>query len=1118
MKTSWSRKIIVTVIGTSLILGAAGCFSGSAPTPTSRLEPVPAEKEATAVPASLALVDLSSISKAELSGANVDLGKGLAFAGASLFPVSPGMVLVDGIAFRLAGKGVEVAPSMAGLRERIHVRSQYFNPRGLTNMGRCVVPIAGDQYAALHVLAFSRQLPHSVPRMTVRVGTFAGYSGIFADAKVEVPDIRRGGEGKYVVSRVPVSLKSGKGAVFHLRIPLDRTGNLWWTYRKGQRRGGGLWLEFCRDVQTYVNLPDPNQFAEIPAGHPSSVVVLAATLEKSPIEMSYSTAEAGNVFYETQQSRTDRPEFVVKLTNRSEVAVHGKLTAQCAGPGTEEVANRPGVEQEWTVAARYTLTPGETKELRLNVMPPHKKRGWYKCVVSATANGRPVQTRETSFAILAPDTRRAFDDSPFGTWAFWIPHSVFANRTKQIDDLASLIHKGGWRWTYGGQPNFQFSRRGSDEACLQMAKYLQSKYSIRHTIQSPPHAYQRGAGWFDETAFEAEVVPFLRKIRERNYDPAVKVLHEARSSNKLLRRVSVFLGGEPYDMPEAEKAQIDKQFANVVKYCRAIKKADPTMKVVLINDYPGVAIEYMKRGVPKDCFDVFGLECANFMREPERQPDWLCLLGHGAIMRRAMKKYHYEDKKLWTTEALYHSTNPGNLSLHKQGVIYVREAMLAFASGFEKMAAAGTVKDSSDDYRHSNWGCAGFCFREPEINPKPSYVMMAWLTQILDQAKYAGYIASDSRSLHILDFKNQKGEHIYPVWVVRGRQKVELQTKGGRPTVFDVFGNKLPVPVRDGKLEVLATDTPVYVTGARVTAVASRTPLEIKRAIGKRLLDFGDPRQLRVVSEPSKILESNWDFPRLKGTFKNDYVQEDGATALRLELLPDADNRKLHQRYIELALAKPLELKGRPYAFNLRVKGNGGWGRVMFEMVDAKGRIWTSCGNKYEGACNASDCKGDSYISFDGWHTLWLPIVGQYPGFDQFVAWPRNADWWPENTPELVQLKKQFEDAKAAYPGKLKAYEEALRKYEDAKKAYAEAQKLPKKERPKVGRPGRLPRKPRPPSFRNYGVSPVDYPVKLTKLIVAMSPNMLYINGEVPVKRPVIYIDQLGVSQPLPGK
>ena len=55
------------------------------------------------------------------------------------------------------------------------------------------------------------------------------------------------------------------------------------------------------------------------------------------------------------------------------------------------------------------------------------------------------------------------------------------------------------------------------------------------------------------------------------------------------------------------------------------------------------------------------------------------------------------------------------------------------------------------------------------------------------------------------------------------------------------------------------------------------------------------------------------------------------------------------------------------------------------------------------------------------------------------------------------------------------------------------------------------PQVPPPPKLaENMGIAPVDYPIKLTKIIVAMSPNILYVDDEVTVAKQVIEIDRIG--------
>jgi hypothetical protein len=1032
---------------------------------------------------------------------------GPALGGAALAPESlpPTLAEIDGVPFHFGKGGLDVSTSMKELREPFRLKSAYLLDTTTKLNGRHVACVPAEEYSALHVVAFSRELPGGVPRMTARLGLFGGGSALLEDTRMEVPALRAA-QPTPAAPAVAVTLADGtRGYLHRISVPLHRMGNLW-DMRSTPETRRAFDLEFTRDVRTRVNIPDPNEFGQVPAGPPSAVVVLAATLERSPVEVSAASDQPGNIFNEPQ-----KPLFRAQLLNRAARETSGRVSARCAGPGTAEETDR---RDEWTVSAPYSLKPGEKIEIALDVTPPSGRRGWYSCTLTAEEGGRALQQRETSFALLAPDTRKAQADSPFGVWCFWRTHTLnLLPNEEVVERLGPILRKGGWRWTYGGTPiSYALYYSKDPNAAQQRAKIyrdVQEKYGFTWTLHSPPHAYQRDTGWHDEKLFEQEVLPDLKNARESGIENVAKVLHESRSSSALIVRLSEFLGGKPYDMPVAEKEKLDKQFANVVAYCRALKKAEPGIRVVLINDYPSVGIEYMKRGMPKEAFDIFGSEGAMFMREPERQPDWLCLLGVAQIWRRARAQYGYEDKPVWTTEALYHGTNPGNLTLHGQAVRYVRDALLALANGVERLAAQGCVSDCSDDYRWSNWGSVGHTFRDPEFNPKPSYALFAWLTQVLDQARYAGRMETGSTSLHLLDFARADGAHVYPVWVVRGRQKVALSVEGA-PEVYDPFGNKLALRAEGGRLSVTVTDTPIYITGGTVTGVAAREPVELARDGGRTLLDFDKPARLKTSETPSAILDAAWDYPRFKGTFKSDHVIEDGVTALRVEMLPDQDPRKLLQRYVEFVLDPPVRLEGRPRALTARVKGNGGWGRLMFELTDARGRVWNSTGNQYSGSTNSSDNKGDSYVSFDGWQTMTVSLPGQYDSPDQWVARPDQCNWWPTNAPEWIEEQGRYAKQQADFPARLADYEKRKQEYDKAMQEHEAA----KQEKKRVGAPPKAPERPKELApLKNRGLSPVDYPLTLTKVFVAMPPNVLYADTELAVKSPVIYIDRIGALE-----
>lgn len=990
---------------------------------------------------------------------------------------SSGFLESRGVPFFFSpAKALDVATSMSGAKEPFRNKKGYFAESTLNTFGRVGLKIPGDQFSALHLLAVAPGREGHVPRMTVRVGFYGNSSGILEDVVVEVPRLAGGEKTPWVIGEFPVTLPDSKsGTVYHLRVPFAKTANV--------REFEIFDLEFTRDINTHVIPPDPNEFGKIAAGYPSDAVVLAASLEPSPVTMVYTTKEAGNVFFETQKA-----EFELTLSNRSSQPQTIIAYATGAGPGTGE---EYGIEHTpFSVERKVKLAPGETRQITLDVT--QKRRGWYRCSVGIKQDGAVLQQRETTFGILAPDTRKAGEESPFGSWQFWNAHSVRPT-ADQIDRLASLMHKAGFRHTYGGVPSLS---RGETPDLDEVYDRLRNEYKISFTIQNLPKSYQREEGWWNREVFETLVKPAIETGLRRS-DGYFKVLHESRSSPQLIRRFSPYFGGDPYEMPAEEKARLDRQVENVTQYTRALKQADPRAKVVLINDYPAFADQYLQRKFPPENFDVIGLEGAMFLRAPERQPDWMSLLGLLREMRLSMEKHGYK-KPIWTTEALYHPTEAGALSLHQQATINVREAMMALQLGVERMAAATNIQDYSDDYHWTNWGSVGHCYRDPEFNPKPSYLAYAWLTQILDQAKPNGKIPTPNPSLHLVDFVKPDGSHVYGLWTAGGVQEVRLRYAGGsQPVVYDLYGNRVE------QTKVIAASTaPHYVEGAVVEGIEAVEPVELPNPNrGDVVTEFDRPDEFEVVQGTNAVLEKNWETRYLKGGFKTEWVTVDNATALKVELQPDSDPRKLFPRYIELKFKEPVQLPGRPHELVFRVKGNSGWGRILFEMVDAKGRVWTSVGNQYDGAANAADPLGESFVNFEGWQTMRFSVMGMYPGKDQTLFWPKNYNWWPWPAPEIDEARKAEMVAKAEFDAATKKYEEELKRYQEAPE-------------PK-GKP------PVPPRLRRAdynGAVPVDYPLTLTKVIVAMRPHILYLDEEVPVKNPAIYLDFLGVTQPPEGQ
>lgn len=222
-----------------------------------------------------------------------------------------GLREINGIPFVLSAdptNAVDVSVSMKGLAEPFRNKTAFFSARSRQQHGRCTLDVPTNQYAALHLVAFSPGRPAHVPRVTVRLGDHGDGAAIMENISAPVAPLREGG-------------KDGVTALPTLRVPLDASGNL-----QGLRT---FTLEFTRDLRVHVAPPDPNEFGQVPAGPPSDAVILAATLEASPVTMAVSSDESGNVFTDAQKAV-----FRVALVNRSEQAVKGRVVARCEGPGT----------------------------------------------------------------------------------------------------------------------------------------------------------------------------------------------------------------------------------------------------------------------------------------------------------------------------------------------------------------------------------------------------------------------------------------------------------------------------------------------------------------------------------------------------------------------------------------------------------------------------------------------------------------------------------------------------------------------------------------------------------------------------------------------------------------
>jgi hypothetical protein len=334
----------------------------------------------------------------------------------------------------------------------------------------------------------------------------------------------------------------------------------------------------------------------------------------------------------------------------------------------------------------------------------------------------------------------------------------------------------------------------------------------------------------------------------------------------------------------------------------------------------------------------------------------------------------------------------------------------------------GCLSDMGNSYYFSNWGATGFCHAKPELNVKPAFVAMATLTLVLDGAKFRRVLPLGSPVVYGLEFARPDGSHVYALWTVRGRRPVKLRGDSPAWTLTDDQGNEQRLTASGGQVTVTLSPSPVYLAGTgKVTAAEAGEPAYDDRPAGKAAvlspLAGLDDWQL----EAGRDVELEYyDFmtPRRKGDFAFEPVASfEGKTqVLRVTPRPIKDGKDTMPMYAVLAHKKGIPVPGTPTEMGAWVNGNGGWGRLMFELQDASGQRWSSIGAQQDvpkdwidaaipkdvqakfpkpgpglSDWNTEDSFGTSRINFDGWRWLAFPLPGNYPG--ERYPWPANSQW-----------------------------------------------------------------------------------------------------------------------------
>ena len=407
--------------------------------------------------------------------------------------------------------------------------------------------------------------------------------------------------------------------------------------------------------------------------------------------------------------------------------------------------------------------------------------------------------------------------------------------------------------------------------------------------------------------------------------------------------------------------------------------------------------------------------------------------------RQLLDHYGYKDKPVTQCyEICYPNTNPGNLTPETQANYFIRHAMHSLIWGVPEIRM-GCISDVGNSYRFSNWGASGILYKMPELNAKPSYVAYATLTRMLDGASKPHLLETGSTSVYAVEFeRTEPNTYVTCVWNVNGTRETVFSFAGDPATeVIDAQGNPPASLHREqgGKLSLTAGERPCFlVAHSRIKSIqtlAPTTPLsrpegQIQVLVPNPTGDWKTAWNL-VASRDAELEAYNFMNPRRKGDYRVETVPADGlipppatpVSAVKVTPLPLTTGKPTMPMYSTFTLRQPITLTGQPTSLAIQIKGNSGWGRLIFELRDATGQVWRSIGAPQRGELspwlldwmpkemqqqntnnpslkkladwNTDDVWGKARINFDGWKYLDFPLPGTVPG-DRTV-WPGNSQW-----------------------------------------------------------------------------------------------------------------------------
>jgi hypothetical protein len=695
----------------------------------------------------------------------------------------------------------------------------------------------------------------------------------------------------------------------------------------------------------------------------SAVHVFGVTLEKSPAELRLKQAQPGNIFH-----NDETPETIFAV--RANVAGRYELRWEITGTDGRVLVKKAKAVELSAV--------GSEADIAVPLTMPDV--GWYGLRVTlADASGHALLRHDAAFALLGKDTRTAGYESPFGTWWFSGVHYT----TQDPAVAGPLLFKAGFRRT-------TMSWTKSTEA-----DFAPWKFSLNQ-IQWP----FRLADLKDWPAAEARAELAIRgKLERFPHCQYIDLFHESYDP----RVYPPEIYGEKYVAADAaQAAREDELFELGVKAAKFIRAKFPQLKIIAGNSggSSGMIAVMLRRGFPRELIDYLGSETTSQTFAPEKlSPN---ATGGIWLMAETARKFGYDIPLAGCFE--FTSRAERDLGAQRHAEWYARDMLTGLAYRFPTISPAG-IEDVGNAYYDHLWGASGLCQRRPLHYPKPAYVALATLTKVLDSVKLVRQMPTGSSSALAVEFE-RGNEHIYALWTPRGQCEMEFEFPSDTAvTQVEFYGRQRPRKTTGKRFTVTADSAVNYiispVAATRVTAGKRAFPNHQPPAGSQVISHMDDLAQWQLAPEEHALTTPL----RRPGKFELRQVNDaEKGACLELELKREGEVPHVVGEYTALRLKQPLPIPGKPHTVGVWVKGDSSWGRIFWEIEDAKGERWRSS-KDFDGG----DWANQSAIDFDGWCFVTFPLTRESPALHiepgaGLGQWQGNSDGKLDYPLKLVGL------------------------------------------------------------------------------------------------------------------